>query len=464
MNKYEILQKVSKKEINILESIKLFNELKPINNTNYSVNKISSINLSPSQIVETIKDEINKKENDIKKGGEDFAKVEYYGRMLLLKTFQEMGFFNKSDEEIKIADIKKEISLIPKYEKMLDILIYILDKEKFIEFKEDTIKTTALSVSDEIKNKINDLEHFKNKTMSKFPDMKPHFILLDTCISNYADIFKGTKDANEVMFPMFSMHLIEGIFKNNMMADYFNDIIAKSIKNVMSKIINNDNKANEKIRILEVGSGTGGTSETVMKIINEYTNDIEFYFTDISKVFVKKANRIYGEQYQFALFKKLDIENDPLEQNIEPGSFDIIFASNVLHATKKISNVLKNIKLLLKNNGILLINEVTNSQDFVNLTFGLMPGWWIFEDQDIRLTNTPLLSIERWKNILKNSNFKNIELVTTSHQDKPDTFSQSLLIAQNEDNILINNIREILSNVYYGILSANDAEELIEIK
>ena len=61
-------------------------------------------------------------------------------------------------------------------------------------------------------------------------------------------------------------------------------------------------------------------------------------------------NNEFGKKYPFVEFKSFNVEKDPEKQGFEPGSIDLIFASNVLHATKDMDNSLNQTKKLLKTN------------------------------------------------------------------------------------------------------------------
>ena len=362
-------------------------------------------------------------EPKIKKSGENFSKVEYFGRLLLLNYFNSLGFLKNVGETLGIESIKNKIGLIPKYNKLFDVLLDILKTENFIAVHEDTITATDKVISDEIKNDLENLERFKSELINKYNDMQPHFNLLEICISNYGVMLNGTRDASQIMFPLFSIDIVKKIFAENILVDYFNEVIANIIHS------NIDKKGKNKVRILEIGAGSGGTSRFVLNKIKNYSDILEFFFTDISKVFLKKAKKLYENDFPFIEFKKLDIGLSPEEQGFKAESFDIIFASNVIHSTESINKSLSNVYKLLMKDGIFLLNEVTDSQDFVNLTFGLMDGWWKFKDSDIRINNSPLLTAENWLKALHKNNFKNAEVVTTTHQEIKDSFSQSLFVS-----------------------------------
>ena len=66
--------------------------------------------------------------------------------------------------------------------------------------------------------------------------------------------------------------------------------------------------ASEKIRIVEVGSGSGSTSALVMQAVTEFADRVVFVYTDISPQLVAYGHRTYGPSYPFAQFRLLDVE------------------------------------------------------------------------------------------------------------------------------------------------------------
>ena len=72
-------------------------------------------------------------------------------------------------------------------------------------------------------------------------------------------------------------------------------------------------------------------------------------------------------------------------QGYNVGRYDIVFATNVLHATANMSRSLRRCKSLLRKGGLLIANELSAKTDFLTLTFGLTDGWWLFEDAEWRI-------------------------------------------------------------------------------
>ncbi len=79
-------------------------------------------------------------------------------------------------------------------------------------------------------------------------------------------------------------------------------------------------------------------------------------------------------------------------QKYTVGTFDILFATNVLHATRDMEVTIQNCKALLRKGGLLIANELTTKTEFLTLTFGLTDGWWLHDDSNRRIPGSPLLS------------------------------------------------------------------------
>lgn len=132
------------------------------------------------------------------------------------------------------------------------------------------------------------------------------------------------------------------------------------------------------LKVLEIGAGTGGTTALVLEALeDQMPQSVSRYdFTDISSGFFLKARSKFEQWASLLHFEKLDIEQDPETQGYECGSYDLVIAANVLHATSCIDVTLKNVRKLLKPTGKLAMIEVTRLSPALNVTFGIFPDWW----------------------------------------------------------------------------------------
>src|SRR5207248_449439 len=84
------------------------------------------------------------------------------------------------------------------------------------------------------------------------------------------------------------------------------------------------------LRILEVGAGTGGLTSFLLPVLPEHCT--EYIFSDVSSSFIARGELQFSD-YSFVQYRVLDIDRDPIEQGFDPHSFDLIVASDTLHAT-----------------------------------------------------------------------------------------------------------------------------------
>jgi acyl transferase domain-containing protein len=110
---------------------------------------------------------------------------------------------------------------------------------------------------------------------------------------------------------------------------------------------------NPNMKILEIGAGTAGASLPALEALggNHGTAPrfASYTFTDITVGFFEKAREKLAPWVPFMKFARLNIEEDPYTQgSFEEEGYDLILASNVLHATRFIQKTLKNTHKLLK--------------------------------------------------------------------------------------------------------------------
>ncbi|KAJ4207018.1 hypothetical protein NW759_014016 [Fusarium solani] len=159
------------------------------------------------------------------------------------------------------------------------------------------------------------------------------------------------------------------------------------------------------LKVLEVGAGTGAPTVDAWTDLSFPDGRIyysEYTITDVSSsLLLDNKERTKGlANIRHAV---LNLGQDPAEQDFKEGDYDLVIATNAVHATKSISETLKNIRTLLRPNGRLLLQELSPSCKWPNYIFGVLKWWWCGA-ADGRVQE-PYVSTDAWKAALVAAGF-----------------------------------------------------------
>ncbi|MCP5002639.1 MAG: SDR family NAD(P)-dependent oxidoreductase, partial [Planctomycetes bacterium] len=302
------------------------------------------------------------------------------------------------------ANLRSTPHVIEFYKRWLKESENILRERHCSDLYKETERTGILAnCLDEIWGK---WEQAKEKWLQN-SDKKASITLVETCMRALPDILTGKQKATDVLFPNSSLKLVEGVYKGNRVADYFNEVLGNTLETAIQARLREDPSA--QIRILEIGAGTGGATSAIMPRLRSFQNQIaEYCYTDISKAFLFHAEECYQPQAPYLSTQIFNVELPIVGQNIAGDRYDFVIAANVLYATKNVRNSLRNAKAVLHEGGMLLLNEVSDKSIFAHLTFGLLEGWWLNEDDAVRIPGAPGLYPETWERVLEDEGFYSV--------------------------------------------------------
>ncbi len=341
-----------------------------------------------------------------------FALLEKLGCLALLKTLQKIGIFRTAGEEVDRESLRRALSAIPKYYRLCDTLVYFLKQGGFLEEAEGGLRAAASLARPETQRALADLELEQERYCREFPDLTPHGTLLWNCVNALPQVISGEIPATDVMFPNGSVELVSGIYRGTLLTDYFNRLAGVTVRECIAAALHHG--VARSVRILEVGAGSGATTGFVAEAIGEFADRIEYVYTDVSLAFKRHGQRTFGSRYPFMRFELLDIEKQVAVQGLTPESFDIVLGANVVHTTRILRRSLQTIKALLKRNGVFVLLEGTEARIFNSLTYGLLDGWWNFQDIERRIENAPLLTIAQWHTALTEEGFRGVQVLGRS--------------------------------------------------
>ncbi|MET9544859.1 beta-ketoacyl synthase N-terminal-like domain-containing protein [Streptomyces sp. NPDC006627] len=351
-------------------------------------------------------------------------------RRMLFASLRRMDVFTAPGERHTEADLARRLGVVDEHAALFHGLLGVLEEGGYLRAEGTDLLTTGLVTEPAPLTWEKDrLDALKREVGADYPEMDGYFHLLTLCLEEMPDVLTGRKKAHEVLFPGGSFDAVEAVYHSD---GDTNGLVAGLVARYVRARRERDPGAT--VSVLEIGAGTGGTTAKVLPALNstEAATDgrLRYVYTDISRGFTQYGRNQYGKDHPFVTFAPLDIESAPTEQGFEAGTQDLVLACNVLHATKRIDDTLAHARQLLRPGGVLILLETTRAQDFFTLTFGLMGGWWAFED-DCRLPGSPLLSVSLWRQALERGGFRGVRSLSPAPV-REDQAYQAIVVAEKE--------------------------------
>jgi acyl transferase domain-containing protein/NADPH:quinone reductase-like Zn-dependent oxidoreductase/SAM-dependent methyltransferase/acyl carrier protein len=326
------------------------------------------------------------------------------------QTLAELDWNVQEQHRFTTESIARDLRVLPRYHRLLARMFEMLAEDGYVE--QEGSEWNVLRIPPDA-----DPEGELSVLLKEYPACSTELMLTGRCGRQFAKAMRGEIEPLELLFPNGSLSDIEKLYKDSPYFSFYNRLIQQAVSEAASRL-----PAGRRLRILEIGGGTGSTTSYVLsKLPLERT---EYVFTDISTLFLSRARETFAA-YPFVNYRVLDIEKEPSEQGFGPHSFDVVIAANVLHATADLKKTLENVRTVLCPEGLLLLLETTRPLRFTDIIVGLTEGWWRFTDKEIRSSHA-LLSEEKWRDLLGADGFS--EVTVSPERDGEDVLSNQKLI------------------------------------
>jgi SAM-dependent methyltransferase len=202
------------------------------------------------------------------------------------------------------------------------------------------------------------------------------------------ELLDGICDPVTLLFPEGRTDFAEALYRENVAGHYQHRAVSAFMGGLARSW-----PAGRPLRVLEVGAGTGATTERVLPALAATGLEVDYLYTDVSKYFLDQAAVRLGD-YPWVRFGRFDIDVDPA---VPPGLFDVVIGGGVLNAAKDADASVRRLAGLLDEGGWLVLTEPT-VEEFWILT---SQAFLMAEADDGRVeTGATFLTLAQWNEVL----------------------------------------------------------------
>ncbi|WP_437325303.1 methyltransferase [Sorangium sp. So ce381] len=211
------------------------------------------------------------------------------------------------------------------------------------------------------------------------------------------DLISGAVRAVHLLFPEGRTDLARALYRESIAARYQHRAVSLLVSRIAREW-----PGQRPVRLLEVGAGTGATSESLLPELSGA--EVDYLYTDVSRYFLDQAApRLAGHRcVRFGLY---DINVAPRDQGFTPNSFDVIIGGGVLNAARNTDASLRWLNELLGPGGWLVLTEPTVEEFWVMASQAFM----LDDASDGRAeTESTFLSLPQWNAALDGAGLQRV--------------------------------------------------------
>ena len=314
----------------------------------------------------------------------------------VLHAFDEAGWERQIGERIDADQLIDQFEISSIHTKLVHRMIELMSSAGILAESAEGELQFAVSTDQPTPNDLGDPNLLLEELKSKHPHGIYELTLLSRFGARLLPLLREEVDPLALLFDEASSGAAD-FYKTAPVSVAGNRLLGDVIARVIG-----DLPSDRPLRIVEVGAGTGATSEIVFEELAD--TEVDYTYTDISAGFFSEAERRFADTGLQIDYRVLNIEIDPMEQGFDRCQYDIVIAANVLHATRNLHETLSNCQELLVPGGMLIALESLRGRAWQDMTFGFLDGWWRYDDAYRK--NHAIASPKVWQQALKDVGYE----------------------------------------------------------
>ena len=346
--------------------------------------------------------------------------LERLARSYAFSALRRLGWRPEPGAAVDPDALRERLEVLPGHSRLFERMLRLQADAGVLSLAPDGGYRVAVEAEDRLPDEaLADPEAFADRLAESHPHGVNELGLLRRSGGALAEVLRGEADPLSLLFRSEGPGAAEFYFtapasraSNRLLGDAVFAAVA-------------DWPADRRLRILEVGAGTGSGTSVVLSELP--AGNFEYMYTDISAGFFAEAEDRFRGSGAPIEYRPLDIERAPASQGFDLHAYDLVIAVNVLHATRDLQETLTHCRELLAPSGQLVAMENLQGRGWQDMTFGQLDGWWRFSDA---YRPTTLASPAVWRQALAGSGFDDSEVLGGEGPNGEAPLGSGVILAQ----------------------------------
>ena len=327
--------------------------------------------------------------------------LERLARSYAVRTLNQLGWERRTGAVVDPEDLRQRLRVTPNHTRLFRRMLEMLARSGLVEECGHGFRVTQESADPLPRGLPADPEEFATHMAGAYAHGTTEIGLFRRSAGALPEVLRGRADPLTLLFSSGEPTAAD-LYLKAPVARAANRMLGEAIRALLAGLPDGRD-----LRVLEVGAGTGSATASVLSELPE--GRFRYVYTDISAGFFAEAEARFGDGNGAIEYRVLDIEKDPVAQGFDAHGYDLLIASNVLHATRYLDETLAHCGALLAPSGQLVALENLREQGWLDLTFGQLDGWWRFADRyrpQHALSGPPI-----WRRALGDAGFGAVEFL-----------------------------------------------------
>jgi acyl transferase domain-containing protein/SAM-dependent methyltransferase len=295
----------------------------------------------------------------------------------------------------RVTEIESRLPIDPKFRRFFRYLLQCLAEDGVVEASGDAITFVESGAAVELS------APRLQRVTARYPDFAGLMNELDRIAAHFAPVMRGAVEAVSVLYTDGRTDSGVSSFETALKYSNVEAYMAVAVQYIRALAVN-ASREGRRLRILEVGAGTGQLTWKLLRGLEGI--QVEYTFTDLGRAFLNAAKETARQAGFDAIeFRLLDIAKDAVAQGVSPASFDVVAGYNVIHVAPDIEATVNSLARLLAPDGKLVILEAGKVSRWQTLLHGLKVGWWHFADEHRK--DSPLIPFDRWEHVFRRQEY-----------------------------------------------------------